>query len=269
MQEPKIINGATKIVSVKTISEHPRNPNRNELSRIVESIEEDGFYGTVLVQKSTGYILAGNHRYRAAITAGYDRVPATFVDVDDETAYRILVKDNRLAEFGKRDSEILSELLGELADGRGLAGTGFTQEDLDEMEAELRGEGGGGGSGEPVDPNYARQVEAPVYEIKGDRPDVSELRDNTRTLALEAAVEESDAPDDVKEFLRAAAARHTVFDYEKVAEFYAHASPSVQRLFEASALVIIDFESAVEGGFVTLTKAMADAYDEEQEEDGD
>jgi len=264
MKEPKIINEATKVVAVKTISEHPRNPNRNELSRIVESIEEDGFYGTILVQKSTGYILAGNHRYRAATAAGLDRVPVTFVDVDDETALRILVKDNRLAEFGTRDEKTLTELLGELAEGSGFAGTGFTQEDFDEMVAELNGEGGGGG--EAVDPNYARQVVAPIYEPRGDRPDVAELADVTKAVALVEEIEASDADEELKTFLRLAAGRHVVFDYEQIAEYYAHASAPVQRLMEASALVIIDFESAVENGFVTLTKAMADAYDEEQED---
>lgn len=132
-QEPTIINEATVNVSVADISEHPRNPNRNEISRIVDSIESDGFYGTILVQKSTGYIIAGNHRYRAAVAAGFKEVPVTYLDVDDDKALRILVKDNRLAELGHRDKDILGELLQEIKDSTGLFGTGFDQDEFDRM----------------------------------------------------------------------------------------------------------------------------------------
>lgn len=149
-QEPTIINEATVNVSVSDISEHPRNPNRNEISRIVDSIESDGFYGTILVQKSTGYIIAGNHRYRAAVAAGFKEVPVTYLDVDDDKALRILVKDNRLAELGHRDEDILGELLQEIKDSTGLFGTGFTDEEFDELMGNLgddEGDGGGGRDG--------------------------------------------------------------------------------------------------------------------------
>jgi hypothetical protein len=56
----------------------------------------------------------------------------------------------------------------------------------------------------------------------------------------------------VKAFLRSAAQRHTVFDFENIAEYYAHASPAVQALMEDSALVIVDFQRAIELGYVEV-----------------
>jgi len=74
-------------------------------------------------------------------------------------------------------------------------------------------------------------------------------------------------PAEVAAFLRMAAHRHVVFDYHAIAEFYCHAAPVVQRLMEASALVIIDFDDAIEHGYVSLSDALAGIYSDT--EDGD
>lgn len=68
------------------------------------------------------------------------------------------------------------------------------------------------------------------------------------------------SPEDVAAFLRLAAGRHVRFDYEQIAEWYCHASPEVQRLMEASALVIIDFGQAVERGFIRLNEDLEAAF---------
>lgn len=265
MPEPIILNEETRLVPVDSISEHPRNPNRSELSRIVDSIEENGFYGTVVVQRSTGYIVKGNHTYRAAVASGLTEIPVTYIDVDDERAVRIMIADNRIAEFGERDDEILTELLKGLD---GVEGTGYYEEEFADLIAGMGAGGGvGGGGEEDTDPNYERKVEAPIYEPKSEvPPPVEALYDETKTNDLLDRIAAADLPEEVRAFLRAAAARHTVFDYEEIAEYYSHASPDVQALFEDSALVIIDFDAAVEKGFVKLVGELSDAYDRDQEE---
>ena len=95
---------------------------------------------------------------------------------------------------------------------------------------------------------YTRKIVPPIYEIKGERPDVSELYDLSKTNELNARIKQSDIPEDVKNFLLFASTRHIVFNYEKIAEFYAHASAEIQKLFENNALIIIDFEDAIGGG---------------------
>lgn len=60
-----------------------------------------------------------------------------------------------------------------------------------------------------------------------------------------------------------AAERHTVFDYKKVADYYAHANAEMQNLMEMSALVIVDFDKAIENGFVKLSDELSKMFDTE------
>lgn len=52
-----------------------------------------------------------------------------------------------------------------------------------------------------------------------------------------------------RQFLKDAAGRHNVFNYRNIAEYYAHATPEMQRLMEKSALVIIDVDNAIANGY--------------------
>lgn len=120
-----------EVVAVDRIQEHPQNPRKGVVEAIEDSIDENGWYGAVVVQKSTGYILAGNHRYRAAVKKGAKEIPVIYRDVDDETAIRILLADNKTAELGGYDEELLSELLSGLET---LDGTGWGLTPVEESE---------------------------------------------------------------------------------------------------------------------------------------
>ena len=65
---------------------------------------------------------------------------------------------------------------------------------------------------------------------------------------------------DVHDFLMWASERHSIFNFSNIAEYYAHSDADMQSLMERSALVIIDFDKAVEEGFVTLTDQVRDIY---------
>lgn len=107
---------------------------------------------------------------------------------------------------------------------------------------------------------YSSKIEAPIYEPKNQKPHVMELYDNTKTLRLITEINNSQLPDEEKKFLIEAAKRHTVFNYEKIADYYAHSSKEVQHLMERSALVIIDFEKAIEYGYVKLCDEIRSQY---------
>lgn len=76
-------------------------------------------------------------------------------------------------------------------------------------------------------------------------------------------IEASKLPYEEKMFLMDAARRHNVFNYEKIADYYSHSSKEMQELMEESALVIIDFEKAIELGYVKLSKEIKKQYLEE------
>ena len=64
-----------------------------------------------------------------------------------------------------------------------------------------------------------------------------------------------------REFLKMTAQRHIVFNYENIAEYYAHADPEMQELIEELTLVIVDFENAIEQGFVEISEEVLSRYD--------
>lgn len=99
---------------------------------------------------------------------------------------------------------------------------------------------------------YSSKIQSPIYEPKNKIPHILELYDKEKTHRLMREIDDSNLPIEEKVFLVEAARRHTVFNYEKIADYYAHASPEMQHLMERSALVIIDFNKAIEYGYVKL-----------------
>ena len=117
-------------VDITTVQQHPNNANNGDMNAIKDSIRVNGLYQPIVVQRSTNYILAGNHRYMALMEQGNAEVPVIYVDVDDMGATRIMLADNRTTRLGRDDPGILSELLQTVYhDDTGLAGTGYTHDD--------------------------------------------------------------------------------------------------------------------------------------------
>jgi hypothetical protein len=107
---------------------------------------------------------------------------------------------------------------------------------------------------------YSSKIEAPIYEPKNRKPHILELCNKEKTNRLIREIQASDLPNEEKEFLIEAARRHTVFNYELIADYYSHASKEMQGLMEQSALVIIDFEKAIELGYVKLCDDIKQQY---------
>lgn len=138
------MNGATleqeyeAACSVDKLKLHPKNPNEGDLGAIMESVSVNGFWGAVIAQKSTRFVVAGNHRLMAARELKMPTLPVIWVDVDEMQAMRMLAADNRHARLGTDNKDALTELLTILAmSDEGLAGTGYDGDDLDTMMAEM------------------------------------------------------------------------------------------------------------------------------------
>ena len=122
-----------EVVPVDRIRPHPENPRHGNLGAIRESIRANGFYGACLVQLSTGHILVGNHRYIAATQEGLTEVPVVWTDVDDATALRIMLADNRTNDLATYDDSILIDLLTAVARNDDLVGSGYTDADIEAL----------------------------------------------------------------------------------------------------------------------------------------
>jgi hypothetical protein len=150
-------------VAIAMLHDHPRNPRRGIDQVVAESIDANGFYGAIVVQRSTGYILAGHTRRRALIANGIENAPVIWVDCDDDTALRILLADNQTAALAEWDDRMLLEVLEELSlagDGA-LAGTGFDPDELASLLTEMSLPPA---QASPVDRELAKAVGLAAYE---------------------------------------------------------------------------------------------------------
>ena len=133
------------------LKHHPENPRRGDVGLIAELIRTNGWVGAITVQESTGFILIGNHRVKAARDLlGFESCPAVeFIDCDDEEAKRIMLGDNRGADMAYYDDAVLAEVLGSLASTEeGFAGTGFDQGSYELVLQNLSAADEGGTHGE-------------------------------------------------------------------------------------------------------------------------
>jgi ParB-like chromosome segregation protein Spo0J len=129
---------------VAAIDPHPDNPRmigRDEYNRLLYSLQArpDMLRARpVIVQRSTGFILGGNMRYRAWVDLGNDTIPAILADVDDTEALDWLMRDNTQA--GAWHDDGLSELVYRLArDGGDLRLTGFGDDELSTILSRVAG----------------------------------------------------------------------------------------------------------------------------------
>lgn len=129
------------LVPLEGLSPHPRNPRNGDTEAIASSVRANGVYRPMIVQRSTGHVIAGNHLLHTLLEEGATHGPAVLVDVNDEVALRIMVADNRTSSLGREDDALLADVLRALDEQpAGLVGTGYEPEDLAALVALLDGE---------------------------------------------------------------------------------------------------------------------------------
>lgn len=110
-----------RLTPVGEVRNYPGNPRRSDQDAITASVRDLGLYRPVIVQASTGHVLAGNHLFRALLALGATQVPVAPLDVDDTRAAAIVARDNVTSTRGGFDDVELLALLAD-ADVRALSG---------------------------------------------------------------------------------------------------------------------------------------------------
>ncbi len=127
-----------EMVRLENLTQHPDNANNGDVDALGESIDINGFYDPIKVQRSTGYIVAGNHRYLVALSRGVPALPVIYLDLTDEQAKRILLADNSITRAGHDDEAQLANVLGDLyATDLALHGTGYDLVDYEKLMASI------------------------------------------------------------------------------------------------------------------------------------
>ena len=164
---PATLKGMT--VPIDGLKPYRRNPRQGDIGAIVTSLQRHGQYRPIVVNARTQEVLAGNHTLAAARELGWNEIAATFVDVDEDQAARIVLVDNRANDLATYDDQALLDLLQELPD---LDGTGFDRDDLDALLADVTGEPAGtpGADTEPAEPpEEPRTVPGTIYTLGDHR----------------------------------------------------------------------------------------------------
>lgn len=232
-----------------------------QVAQIAASIKEFGWTNPILID-GDNTIIAGHGRLLAARKLGMKQVPAIRIGHLSKAQQRALViADNQLAMNAGWDMDMLkAEIEGLKLEDFDVDLLGFSDDELKDIFSKLEDEIASLDSDK-----YTTKIAVPIYEVKGEKPALSDIFDRKKTLELAAEIEQSDMPSDIKAFLLAAAERHTKFNYENIAEFYAHADEPLRKLMRDSALVIIDYDEAIEGGYIKLTKELMELAGENEE----
>lgn len=228
-------------------AKNPRKISQKKLAVLKSKIERLGFHNPVKIDEKM-QILGGHQRVKALIDLGAGEIeipvmvptrPLTKKEKDE-----IIITDN--VSDGEWDFEVLK------ADW-----------DIDEVKAWGVNWDDYSEEKDKEKPKYTKKIPTPIYEPTGEKPKIADLINSEKVQSLISEIEKADISEAEKDFLKIAAYRHYVFNYHLIAEYYAHANKAVQDLMEKSALVIIDFNKAIENGYVELTKEIEELYDEE------
>lgn len=237
---------------IEGLPKNPRFIKDESYERLKQSIMDDPemleLREVIVYPHGKDYIaICGNMRLRAMQDLGYKEVTCKVLDksttIEQLKAYTI--KDNN--SFGEYDEDLLAlEWNAEELEEWGTEMEGVFKEELGEGDV------------------YTKKIGIPIYEPTGEKPNELELYDTDKTDQLVKKINEANITNkELKKFLLIAAQRHTRIDFEKVAEYYAHAPANVQELMEQSALVIIDMGRAIEEGYVKLSNEVENQYREE------
>jgi len=235
-----------KISKVKGNPSNPRIIKNDKFKKLVKSIKEfpEMLKLRPIVVDEDFMVLGGNMRLKASKEAGLSEVWIDIAEgLTEEQKKEFIVKDN--VGFGEWEWDILANEW----DSVQLAEWGLdVWENPDDAIVE-------------DDERYSRKIVAPTYEPKNEKPVIDDLFSTQKADELIHKIKQADLSEEELMFLSHCALRHTVYDYSKIADFYAHSSKEIQELMEDSALVIIDFDKAIENGYVKLTKDIAAAYE--------
>ena len=237
---------------------NPRN-NTEAVDKVAASIKEFGFKVPIVIDKDN-VVVTGHTRLLASKKLGLQEVPCVIADdLSPAQIKAFRIADNKVSEYAEWDEDMLKVELEELEEMNfDLDSVSIDFSDFD-MALDLEDTEEGQEQEENI---YTKEINIPQYEITGECPKLEELVNEEKTKSLIERIEKSDIPNDIKEFLIKASYRHLAFNYQNVAEYYAHADKEVQELMEESALVIIDYNDAIRNGYVQIKKAIDSIVEE-------
>lgn len=165
----------TEVWEIGQVYADPMNYRKHppeQLSQLASSLKKRGFRKPIVVQKSTGMVIAGHGLLMAAQLIGLQKVVVAPWDCSDHEARSYLVADNELSRLAVDDDEMLNTLLAELAEAAGSAedlideGIGFEFDELIErIDAPLLEQASEEMEQEPDTPELPEEPETELGDV--------------------------------------------------------------------------------------------------------
>ena len=188
------------------------HPER-QIEQIRSSILEFGFNDPIAIDENN-VVIEGNGRLMAIKDLGFKEVDCIRIEglTEDQKRAYILVH-NQLTMNTGFDIDILNK---ELEKIKGIDMTQFDFELNIDFDNDIdTGDGN----------QYSHKVEIPQYEPTGECPDIWDLCDSDKADSFLDEIREANVTEDEKTFLIKATRRLYEFNYKKIAEYYAQATP--------------------------------------------
>ena len=117
---------------------NPRAMDEREFEDLKSSLREEGFLVPVVANKTTGRIVGGHQRVRAAIELGLEEVPVIWVERDEDGERLLNVRLNHIE--GRDDPMLLAALIRQMGEEERKK-TGLAEEEIMRLlnEEESRG----------------------------------------------------------------------------------------------------------------------------------
>lgn len=107
-----------KLVPIKEMHPHPENTNKHpedQIIRLAEILEYQGWRYPIKVSKLSGFITSGHARLYAAVKMGLKEVPVNYQEYDsEEQEYADLTADNAVALWAEIDYAAINAKLPDL-----------------------------------------------------------------------------------------------------------------------------------------------------------
>ena len=248
-----------KLEDMTVMQGNLKERNDTDYEKIKKSILTYSFSFPFFIWKSgkTNYLIDGTGRHSCLLRMqeeGYiiPDLPVVYISCKDKKdAKQKLLRLN--SQYGKMTKESVLEFA----------------EDIDLNFDEIALPNGLINFDNDDEEKYTKKVQSPIYEpTEKDSPTIKMLYDDERQKRLLEQIENSELDEEVKQFLILASYRFIKFDFTKIAEYYAHIENSEEKeLFELLALIIIDYNKAIENGFVEMQSELEKLFRSEEIDD--
>ena len=285
-----------KLSDIEQADYNPRYMSESERDSLNKSLESFGVVDPIIINLKNNRIIGGHQRYISLTSGNIDGIdtedmniiklgdigwvfPNKDIKIENEEYEKALnIALNKISgewEYGQLN-DLLSDLQLKDID---ISITGFDDlegsildmnkqlEDISEIEIEEDDyetiEEIKERKNKENEDKYTMAVDTVSYEPQSEeKPELSALYDTDKYKQLLLKIDNANVSDEEREFLVASATRFIKFDFSKIAEYYCHSDKEMQDIIEELALVIIDFDSAIQKGLVNMSKRVSEViYD--------